>query len=760
MVSFLLFYDIMKWFRSAEMEYISLILNEDAAHDCVQKLGQLGVIEFTDLNQELTPFQRRYVSYVRRCDEMERKIRYFQTELEKFNIATVENTDVHGFLKGTFDVQYGSKHTAMRALDSLEHILEEKESELMQLNSMHGKLSKEFQEKKELQAIIDKIGEFFAIELPEQEDIRRSSIKDNFSPLLDGEKGTNDEGLLRFRHITGIVAACDRQKFERMLFRTTRGNCYTKFSMVPTDEQDTDVEEKFAFVIFFQSEFLQEKLRKVCEAFHARLYTLPPVDDQQAISSLKQNNAVELKQSNHILQKNRESCVVLCRELAEHMQSWKWTVLQEKATYHTLNLFKADVSGMLRAEGWVIQSELASVKYEVTTSHASADQAMPSCVEQVSSRWPEPPTYFETNKFTESYQSFVDTYGVPRYREINPAVFTAVTFPFLFGVMYGDIGHGSCVMLAGLYMILTEDRMKQPMGEMLESIYGGRYMIFMMGAFGVYAGFVYNDFFALSLNLFGSKYEYDGCLHDAGNCVAQLTDGASRVDGSNVYPFGLDPIWKTSSNELLYFNSFKMKFAVVMGIIQMTFGICLKGWNSLYFKKYLDFFFEFIPQLIFTSALFIYMAFLIFLKWSMDFAGEYRDVRPAPLINTMINIVLSPFELLDENKLYDGQLQVQQCLGLAAFLMVPIMLLVKPIILNIQHKKEMNATAHHTSDAIESAPQQQQIACSHLDDHGEFAFGEIAIHQGIETIEFVLGMISNTASYLRLWALSLAHSGI
>ena len=44
------------------------------------------------------------------------------------------------------------------------------------------------------------------------------------------------------------------------------------------------------------------------------------------------------------------------------------------------------------------------------------------------------PTY-KANAFTGIFQELVDTYGVPRYREANPALFTSVTFPFLFGVM-------------------------------------------------------------------------------------------------------------------------------------------------------------------------------------------------------------------------------------------------------------------------------------------------------------------------------------
>ena len=64
------------------------------------------------------------------------------------------------------------------------------------------------------------------------------------------------------------------------------------------------------------------------------------------------------------------------------------------------------------------------------------------------------PTYIKTNEFTGVYQQIIDTYGIPRYLEANPAVLTIVTFPFFFGMMFGDMGHGSILFFIAATIVL------------------------------------------------------------------------------------------------------------------------------------------------------------------------------------------------------------------------------------------------------------------------------------------------------------------
>jgi V-type H+-transporting ATPase subunit a len=132
------------WWRSEEMTYVSLIFSEQAAPACIKELGILGCIQFTDLNPELTPFQRRFVAYIKRCDEIERKIRYVNAEVKKMGVPVQPAGSVETFVEN-----YNGQETATGAylLESLESKLDVYEQQLLELNKYSKKLTEEYSHK-------------------------------------------------------------------------------------------------------------------------------------------------------------------------------------------------------------------------------------------------------------------------------------------------------------------------------------------------------------------------------------------------------------------------------------------------------------------------------------------------------------------------------------------------------------------------------------------------------------------------------------
>jgi V-type H+-transporting ATPase subunit a len=189
--------------------------------------------------------------------------------------------------------------------------------------------------------------------------------------------------------------------------------------------------------------------------------------------------------------------------------------------------------------------------------------------------------------------------------------------------MFGDIGHGLLLFLGALYMVLNSNELSK--NASIKPLLKAKWLFLLMGFFAFYVGWIYNDFLSLPVGIFGTCW-----VNVEGNPEAQRIPNCT-------YPFGIDPKWYVASNELTFFNSFKMKFAVIIGVSQMMFGIVLRGMNSLYFGSKVDFICEFIPQIIFMGLLFGYMNIMIFIKWMTDFWGTNgHNTYKAPSIITML----------------------------------------------------------------------------------------------------------------------------
>ncbi|CAH1241478.1 ATP6V0A1 [Branchiostoma lanceolatum] len=646
-------------FRSEEMTLAQLFLQSEAAYACVSELGELGLVQFRDLNPDVNAFQRKFVNEVRRCDEMERKLRFLEKEIKKAGIPIVdtgENPDA----------------PPPREMIDLEATFEKLENEMKEVNTNQEALKRNFLELTELKHILRKTQSFFEEETARVEDTQ-SLIHAEHLP---------DTQPMRLGFVAGVINRERLPMFERMLWRACRGNVFLRQTEIETPLEDPvtgDQVHKCVFIIFFQGDQLKSRVKKICEGFRATLYPCPETPAERREMAIGVMTRIEDLQT--VLNQTQDHRHRVLVSAAKNIRVWFIKARKIKAIYHTLNLFNLDVTQKcLIAECWCPVADLERIQLALRRGTEHSGSSVPSILNRMTTKQ-SPPTYHKTNKFTSAFQALVDSYGVASYSEVNPGPFTIITFPFLFAVMFGDAGHGLIMALFGLWMVWREKQlMNQRKDDGTWSIFfGGRYIILLMGCFSIYTGFIYNDFFSKSLNIFGSSWHMANISDEdiKNNEMLELDPNVTAIyTPGSPYPFGLDPIWNMAENKITFLNSFKMKMSVTLGVIQMTFGICLSLSNYRFFKDPVSMFSVFIPQLLFLMCIFGYMVFIVFFKWIVyDASISYK--APSLLI-TMINMFLFKFPDSQDDYMYSGQKGFQIFLVLMAVACVPCMLFIKP----------------------------------------------------------------------------------
>ncbi len=105
--------------------------------------------------------------------------------------------------------------------------------------------------------------------------------------------------------------------------------------------------------------------------------------------------------------------------------------------------------------GWLpvhLYERLRDSIMKATDGQAIVDKVDPEDIREVREGIIKIPILFNNPLLIRPFEKLTSLYGTPSYQEVEPTVFLALSFVLLFGMMFGDVGHGLVLFLAGLYI--------------------------------------------------------------------------------------------------------------------------------------------------------------------------------------------------------------------------------------------------------------------------------------------------------------------
>uniref|UniRef100_A0A8D0KPT6 V-type proton ATPase subunit a n=1 Tax=Strix occidentalis caurina TaxID=311401 RepID=A0A8D0KPT6_STROC len=693
-------------FRSEEVCLAQLFLQSASAYSC--------------LNPKVSAFQRRFVGEVRRCEEMEKTFTFLQQELRGAGRVLGPCPE---------SPRAPLAREALRVQEQSEQLAQELREVSHNRASLRGRLR----------------------ELRQYLHVLREGQRFTSWPVGLGG-GTHPGGATLF--VAGVIHPWRVSAFERLLWRACRGYLVASFVEMPEPMEDPATGESITWVIFLISywgEQIGQKIRKISDCFHCHVYPYPESEASRADTMSGLHS--QIQDLSVVLEETEQYLAQVLDKVTLALPTWRVQVQKMKAIYLVLNQCSFDVTEKcLIAEVWCPVRDLTQVQDALRQGSYKSGSSVECFVQRIPTS-ESPPTLIRTNKFTAGFQSIVDAYGVASYQEVNPAPYAIITFPFIFAIMFGDVGHGLLMFLFALWMVLRENSpsLRQSSNEIWLTFFEGRYLILLMGAFSIYTGFIYNECFSKATVIFPSAWSVAAMA----NHSSWRWDSQPHREPCLVPACTDTPLWdpRLATNHLNFLNSFKMKMSVVLGIVHMGFGVMLGVFNHMHFQQWHRLVLELLPEMVFLLALFGYLVFLIFYKW-VKFSAANSLEAPSILIH-FIDMFLFTSNAANL-PLYQGQVPVQTVLVVLALASVPVLLLGTPLYLCCRRRAPRTGPpavrlGSRRGGALSRGGGAQR-SLTHVD------FAEIFMHQAIHTIEYCLGCVSNTASYLRLWALSLAHA--
>lgn len=430
----------------------------------VERFGNLESIQFIDLNRGEQTFNLPYGHQIKRCEEALRDLMILTRECR--------NWDVH--LEGPVNIEEMEdciRRIEKEAGQTNSALFDDIEEEVQDCRKWKEDTLKSYQVAKDdlisliMAREVYRMGrEKYKVVVERQEKKLNEETKDKDTlkePLLD-DKIDSEYGIISTCNIAGVIDTEDSMRLRRLVFRATRGKAMVITEDIPPEifkEEGISTLKTKYLIIFQKGDFIQEKLNTICSSFNGEKYDLPePERSQDAINELSSK-----------IEKAREMIHTISKEIKEYFISMNFIedsncdkfkiyeafIRREIIIHDTLNKL-VPIDSLIHGFFWCnLNNDALQEKIDViqSTSRLPGLQVREITDENQSiSKKLIPPTHIKSNEFVEAFQQIVNTYGVPAYQEVNPTYFTIISFPFLFGVMFGDIGHGLLLFLFSSFL--------------------------------------------------------------------------------------------------------------------------------------------------------------------------------------------------------------------------------------------------------------------------------------------------------------------